>query len=132
VPRATAITTEGDKVDLKTLEGGYVQLRKLTYGEMLKRRDMAVRASSGRGRDVNIDFQQLEVAVYEFSHAVVDHNLEDEDGNKLDLSKRSIVESLDPIVAQEIEQLIDDMNQLPDGRSKRGDGGEGTVGEGSS
>lgn len=118
MPRATANTAEGQREELKTLDGGYVILRKLTYGEMLKRRDMSVRASSGRGRGVDIDFQQLEVAVFEFSKAVMEHNLEDENGNTLNLSDRNTVEKLDPVVAQEIETLIDNMNQLPEASSK--------------
>jgi hypothetical protein len=39
VPRATAIT-ETEHHDLKTLPGGFVVVRKLSYGEVLQRRTM--------------------------------------------------------------------------------------------
>ena len=118
MPQAIVRDQEPDKFDLESLPGGFVALRKLTYGEMLHRRDLTTKITPGQGRrDTSITMDNTAVTVFEFSRAIVDHNLED-DGMKLDLSKRATVEQLDPVIAQEIEQLIADMNQLPEDDKK--------------
>lgn len=114
--------------ELKTLPGrngdeaGFVALRKLPYGQILARRDMSSkmvmeqRARRGRnsGDDdtqrVEMELMQTVTRMYEFAHAVVDHNITDPNNRKLDFSKPNDVKALDPKVGQEIEALIDSMN----------------------
>lgn len=123
MPLAT-VTQEAQKFDLKTCPGGYVKLRPLNYGELLKRRDGASRMSmqqqvqQGRRRrqgteDQKIDFELMQewTRQYEFSRCITDHNLEDETGARLDFSNAMAIRNLDPKIGAEIERLVDELNQ---------------------
>jgi hypothetical protein len=120
VPRATIDIQESETFDLKTLVGGTITLRRMSYGEWLERQTMAMDMSmSGRpGDGTNVEMKiasaQLKVTVFEFSKCIVDHNLEDHDGQKLDFIKKAhvCIALLDPKVGQEIGQLIESMNSL--------------------
>ena len=117
MPKATA-SREGTKFDLKELPEGFVELRKLSYGEMLARRNLGMGVSAPFKRDsdqmdLKLDLSQEEVRFYEFSHMIIDHNLEDEDGRKLNMGNRADVNKLDPKIALEIEAHINELN-LPD------------------
>jgi len=61
---------------------------------------------------MDIDMLQAQSRIFEFNHCVVDHNLSDDHGTKLNFSNPSTLGILDPKVGQEIEQLIDNLNQL--------------------
>lgn len=119
-------TTSLDTVrhDLETVEGGWVELRPMTYGQFLKRQDMAMKmgvsgdAFKGKLEKLDIDMIQEAVTRYEFQVCVADHNLEDENGRKLSLSSAGDFERLDPRIGQEIEQLIADMTQWDSPKSK--------------
>lgn len=107
--------------DLKTCEGGFIELRQLSYDEMLERRDGATQILMERGvkNDPNA---QMAIKIankwsnhYTFPRCIVNHNLDDENGNKLDFSRPDAVfKTLDPKVGAEIERLIDDLNQEAD------------------
>ncbi len=126
MPRATIDTQATTRFDLKSLpkteeaEGGFIELRKLSYGQILERRDMGAKIaieglgdSRAREEDLKVTTEMIQKAVteFEFGLAVVSHNLEDEHGILLNFTNPSNVWSLDPIVGQEISSLIDDMNQ---------------------
>jgi len=117
MPNATTDQSKAEHYDLKTLPDGFVELRRLTYGEMLRRRDIGstMRAGQGRGRKAGIEFDtdSLEIQHFEFSRCIVDHNLEDADGKPLNFKNTADIIKLDPRIAGEIEQLISDMNQPP-------------------
>jgi len=49
---------------------------------------------------------------YEFEHCIADHNLEDENGQKLDFSNELTLKTLDPRVGQEIEEAIDKLHNV--------------------
>lgn len=112
------VPTEAERFDLKSAEGAYVMLKPLPYGQLIERRDKASRMSmvTDRGsRDqtkMDIDMMQAQSRMFEFSNCIIDHNLSDDAGNKLNFSIPSTLNLLDPKVGQEIEQLIDDLNQL--------------------
>ncbi len=113
MPRATMLT-DGIRKELKTCPEGYVVLRQLSYSEMLARRDMVTRMSmqQGKGNDkINVELANLEANRYSFKHCIVDHNLEDDLGNKLDFSNVMTFQVLDPKVGVEIERYIDELNQ---------------------
>jgi hypothetical protein len=117
MPKATA-SKQGQRFDLKELPEGYVVLRKLDYGEMLSRRNLGMGVTAPFKRDsdsidMKLDLSQEEVRVYEFSHMIIDHNLEDDAGRKLNMLDRSDINKLDPKVALEIEKYISELN-LPD------------------
>lgn len=118
MPRATA-NTESIRVDLKSLPEGYVMLRQLPFGQMLSRRDRAARylqeVNPRSNRDdiskIQIDILNEASRIYDFKHCIIDHNLEDEHGNKLDFSNAMTLQVLDPKIGAEIEREIDKLNR---------------------
>lgn len=116
MPKATA-SIETTKFDLESCPGGWVELRRLTYGEMLKRRDMSTKFTGVGDKnktDVDVSLDQTSVVAYEFRNAIIEHNLEDEEGNKLNFSNATDISRMDPRIAGEIEDHINEMNQPPD------------------
>ncbi len=126
MPRATIDTTQTERFELKSLpstnenEGGFVELRKLSYGQILERRDMGAKIAieglsdrQSRDEDLKVTTEMIQKAVteFEFKHSIVSHNLEDENGTNLNFSRPSDVWALDPQIGQEIGNLIEDMNQ---------------------
>lgn len=122
MPKAVSNSQETERYDLKTLPGegedqGYIVARRLTYGEKLQRRAMVskMKIESERGKK---DFQgemQLvneQATVFDFQKCIVDHNLEDENGNKLDFSRLADIRKLDPRVGEEIDTHLSEMNNF--------------------
>jgi hypothetical protein len=113
----------------------------MTYGQFLKRRDMAMGMSitgqTGKSVDkIDIDLIQEAVTRFEFGICIANHNLEDENDRKLSLSEPADFNRLDPKIGQEISELIDNMNQWADPKSPSpipaGSGSGDTVPEDSS
>jgi hypothetical protein len=116
MPNAT-VSLGTEQLDLKSLPGGYVTLKRMSYGQTLERRALMkinLDLSGGKQQDMHavMALAAKEIQVYEFRHCVVDHNLEDGDGTKLDLTSAQALENLDPKVGQEIERKISDMNNF--------------------
>jgi len=107
--------------DLKSVEGGWIEIRQLSYDEMLERRDGASKIlmeTGGSRRNAASQKMAIQLANkwsnhFTFPRCIVDHNLSDEETEKkYDFSKPDVVfKSLDPKVGTEIESLIDELNQ---------------------
>jgi hypothetical protein len=119
--RATVNIEETEHYDLKTLAGGFVVLRRLSYGEKLHRRAMVSKMAVEEGQkkgSMRGEMQLInELATqYDFRNCIVDHNLEDEgpDGElrKLRFDVADDLRKLDPRVGEEIDKLISDMNNF--------------------
>lgn len=129
MPKAT-VSQETERHDLQTCPGGYVELRQLSYYEMMHRRDIAAKLYTeqkvqrrGQPRDrqgrksepetMRAQLEVLNVAImeYEFAKSIVNHNLEDDDGHLLDFTNPLAFHRLDPKIGQEIGRYIDDLNQ---------------------
>jgi hypothetical protein len=121
MPRATVSITDTERYELKACEGGFVELRRLSYGEKMKRQEMsfgaAMKVDSGRKQhqsaEMTMDMAQTAATEFEFKNCIVDHNLEDEAGNKLDFKSPAHVHLLDPRIGEEIANYISDMNNAP-------------------
>jgi hypothetical protein len=120
MPRAT-VSTESHHYDLKTAPpDGFVELREMSYGEKIQRRSMVSKAlmkGGGKGSakgsfEAEMDFMNEQSMFFSFQHSIVDHNLEDEQGNKLNLSTAAGIQSLAPRIGEEIDQLIDKLNNF--------------------
>jgi hypothetical protein len=61
-------------------------------------------------------FEIMNVAVteFEFRNCIVDHNLEDENGNPIDFTRPMQAWRLDPKIGAEIGRYIDDLNKEED------------------
>jgi hypothetical protein len=121
MPRATVNINDTQTFELRSLPEAFVTLRRLTYGEWLDRQTMSMSMEmSGDNREnatARMQIAQAAVSQYEFSKCIVDHNLEDDAGNKLDFRTKTAmtISLLDPRVGQEIGTLIDKMNQIEEG-----------------
>jgi len=109
-----------------------VDLRKMSYGEHLESRELAARMSASRQQkgdaEVTMTMGVKASFSYNFARSIVDHNLTDEEGTKLNLSTMQDLQKLDPAVALEIERVIDELNDtgreedlvpLPSGSAQR-------------
>jgi len=119
MPRATVDISKTDRFELKTLppseseEGGFVVLRRMSYGEFLRRRDMISKMSmkgEGKNTEAIMEMANEVVTRYEFQTCIVDHNLEDENGKQLDFRSSKTFAVMDPVVGEEIAELIDEYN----------------------
>lgn len=119
MPNATINPDEQEEFKLKSLPGAMVVLRRMSYDAYLARRDMmtsiklAAQKKQVEGEEFAGELKMMnhQVAIFDFKECVVEHNLEDADGNTLDLTKRSTFKRLDPRVGQEIDELISKMNE---------------------
>lgn len=117
MPRATVDMTTTERHDLKSLPEAFVELRRMSYGQKLKRQQMvsSMRFSSqGKSKDFagEMDLVNAKVAEFEFAQCIADHNLEDDKGRKLDFHQPRNVHSLHPRVGDEISELIGKMNNF--------------------
>lgn len=118
MPKATATVVEPERHELKTLPEGFVVLRRLTYGQKLERKAMSSIASAesgGRGsKNMKMQIAMIneQAQLYDFTHCIVDHNLTDDNDEKLDFSRVEHVRLLDPRIGEEIERLMDAMNNF--------------------
>ena len=115
MPVAT-VDTEPQRFELQSAPpDGFVLLRRMSHGQMLHRQDIAMTMNMQADRRTsaaNVDIKQSQTAVgmFELAVCVVDHNLTDPSGRKLNFTNRQDVEQLDGRVGAEINMLIQDMH----------------------
>jgi hypothetical protein len=104
-----------------------VELRTLSFHEMNMRQDIAGRMyqehkTPKKGQKQTQEeivrgyFETMNVVVteFEFRNCIVDHNLEDENGDLIDFTRPMQAWRLDPKIGAEISKSIDDLNQSPE------------------
>lgn len=110
MPKAT-VNASAERYDLKSCPEGWIMIRRMSYGQWLKRQEMAIKMQvqqQKRGAStMDVQMEGLKIARFEYQHCVVDHNLEDDGGNKLDLNSPQGIESLDPQIGNEIGDIIE-------------------------
>lgn len=121
MPKATVNLEAEAQKELKTCPGGWVVLRRMSYGAKLNRMQhvgkMSVEMRKGsKSNRAEMDLMQRAATVYDFQQCVVDHNLfaDDEETIKLDLRAAMAIDSLDPRIGEEISTLIDELNNFED------------------
>jgi len=114
------VSRDSERRELKTAQGdgneepGFVELRRMTYGEFLSRRDMVSKMSfDGQGKDTKatMEMAQAVVTQFEFKTCIVDHNLTDDNDKPLDFRSAKSLSILDPRIGEEISTYIDEMNK---------------------
>lgn len=104
--------------NLKSAAGGWVVLRRLTYGEKLRRKNMMKLGieMGSKSKDVKgeIAMASREATVFDFKSCIVDHNLFKDEAEtvQFDFTSAMDVEMLDPRIGEEIEQAIDKLNNF--------------------
>jgi hypothetical protein len=122
MPKAT-VNKNPERFELKTVEGGFVTLRQLSYGEWLERQDILFSATMEQGEkgDAKMGLQLVNAAVarFEFGNSIVDHNLfaDDEEKVKLDFKTNGIT-LLDPRIGAEIGAKINQLHEFDEGNSE--------------
>lgn len=116
-PLAVVNLQDTERIELKTLEGAYVVLRRMSFGQITERRAlMKLSIASTKGsKDVRgeMAMANAEITRFEFRNCIVEHNLEKDDaGTLLNLASPVDFASLDPRVGQEIESLIEKRNNF--------------------
>lgn len=132
VPIATLVK-KTERKDLKTVEGGYVVVRRMTYGEKLQRSEM-----SGKMRILSqktdkeavgeINMLQKNVQLWEFANLILEHNLEHQEHTfaggdcytgkcgcpirPLNFRMPADVELLTAQVGEEISKFLDELNNF--------------------
>ena len=117
MPKATiSPDISQQRFDLKTLAGGYVVLRQLTYGEQIQKQQMAAKMTfEGQGKGFaggEFEFFQRKVSEFEFATCILEHNLEDDDEKTLSFNDPKTIDRLDPRVGSEISFYITEMNDF--------------------
>lgn len=117
MPKATVDMTP-QIMDLKSVEGGTVTVKPLSYGQKKVRADMATRMyaetdqDSGQMRDgrMYLDTLNRATTLYDFKNCIVDHNLTDDNDRPLNFSMDATLDILDPRVGTEIENILAKIN----------------------
>lgn len=137
MPKATVNLDPGEKLDLKTLPGGWVQLQRMPYGAKLDRMRLVGRMSvemrkqSKGGTRGEMEMMQKAATVFDFQKCVVDHNLfaDDAETIKLNLHSEADIANLDPKIGEEISTLIDELNNFESESEEEGLGNSPTASE---
>jgi urease gamma subunit len=137
VPRASVNLDPGDKKDLKTLPGAWVQLRRMSYGAKLTRMGLVgkmsveMRKQSRGGARGQMEMMQRAATIFDFQQCVVDHNLYADDAEtiKMNLTTEHDIISLDPQVGEEISTLIDNLNNFEETEEALESGNSSTASE---
>jgi len=120
MPKAVIDTVE-ERYELNSLPEGFVVLKRLPYGDWLKRQEMAMQMTFEGNRKAGMkgkmDMMNYNTTVFEFSRCIVDHNLEDASGNKLDFNNPATLAALDPRVGNEISDQIRNLHEFDEGNS---------------
>lgn len=120
MPVAT-VTSSTDRKELKSCPpDGFVVIRRMTYGESLKRKEMMASIAmqmdgkKGEGTKMQMDLLQEKTALWEFANLVVDHNLTDEKERKLNFKDPKDVMMIRGQVGDEIQMYINELNSFED------------------
>lgn len=125
MPVAVVDSEAHERKELKSLEGGWIDVRPLPHGLVLRRRDkqskMFVESNMGTQghRRPQAETSRLEIetmnewaTAYDYKYCIVDHNLTDKEGNKLDLGSPLAIQMLSPKVGAEIDTILSDLNDF--------------------
>jgi hypothetical protein len=93
------------------LEGGWVEVRRLSHGERLDRLDESMHFEGGGDGDTKVFVSTAKSRLFDFKHCIIDHNLEDADGRKLNLADPKDVRNLAGPVGDAIAEIINEHNQ---------------------
>jgi hypothetical protein len=112
------VTEELHREELKSLPGAYVVIREMTYGERLNRTSLsgAMKVLKDQKSDYagEISMETQRIAIWDFAHLIVEHNLQDRDERTLNFKNEADIRKLSAQVGDEVGQLIDKWNSFED------------------
>jgi hypothetical protein len=124
MPAAVA-STQAERKELKSLPGGFVELKRMTYGQKLQRQaetsKMSLRAAAGgKTMEGEIAAMDEKTTLLEFAWCITAHNLTDEQERPLNMSNPFDVKRLDGRVGEEIQTYISNMNNFEEDQTEEG------------
>lgn len=128
------VTDETFHEDLKSCPGGFVVIKRMSFGQKLTRRQMAMKMRmSGDKRDMSMDIDMMNrlTTLWSFANLLIEHNLEDQNGVPLNFKREADVDKLDPRIGEEIDGLIDKHNNFEDDENSSEPGSLGNSNGGS-
>lgn len=114
----TGAAVQTVRKELKTVEGGFVEIRRMKYGEKLQRAGFSRLAidMNSRSRDIKgeLDMANAEVTYLGFANCIVSHNLfkDPEEQHLFNFASRDDVDSLPGPVGEEIDKYINEINNF--------------------
>jgi hypothetical protein len=119
MPKAV-VDSAAERKDLKSLLGGFVTLKRMSFGAWLHRQDIAMQMTmdmdvKSQKADAGVQMSNEAVTVYEFAQCIVDHNLteDEEETQKLNFGIGGDgVTKLDPKVGNEVSEYIREMHEV--------------------
>ncbi len=118
MPVATVNPEDIAHYDLKSLAGGYVEIRRMSYGAWLKRQEMAmqmkIHGTDKRNTETELTSMQRAVTQYELAQCIVNHNLTDANEHPLDFRAPHTIDVLHPKVGNELAGYIADLHEFED------------------
>jgi hypothetical protein len=127
MPIATRVGVPTKRFELKSLEGGFVVLRRMTFGEKMQRKallakpKMEIKGGRARNQDISaeLEFLNRKVTEFEFATVIVEHNLTylanpDDSASEslLNFKDPKHLEMLDGLVGDEIDEYITTFNDF--------------------
>ena len=114
MPKAT-LSAQAQPYTLKSCPGGFVKLRRMTYGERLHRQDIAMTMSmqqEARTKSASMEIKQAQTSVgqFEFATCIVEHNLEKDDGSPFNFKNGLDFQLLDGAIGEEISSYIEEIH----------------------
>lgn len=106
------------RYDLKTVPGGYVKLKRLSYGDKMRRLEKTMKQSmvqkkGQKEQRVDVDLTITQAKISDFNKCVVEHNLTYiRNGQEVPLNFQGsdILDLINGRVAEEIDGYIDELN----------------------
>jgi len=119
MPVAVVVKTSNE-FKLKSCQGGIVEIRRMSFGESLIRKDMMASVAmemqnKSKGSDsmkLQMDLLQEKTTLWEFANLIVSHNLTDANDKLLDFKNQAHVKMLEGRVGDEIQQYINELNSF--------------------
>lgn len=117
------VTQQVERCELKSAPpDGYVVIRRMNYGESLKRKDMMAsiamsmdaKGKGGGETKMQMDLLQEKTSLWEFANLIVEHNLTDEKESKLDFKRPEHARAIVGRIGDEIQMHIDRINSFED------------------
>lgn len=113
------VTEETQRFELKSLEGAYVVVRQMTYGEKMLRSGMTgamklLKDNKKSDYVGELSMETQKITLWDFANLIVEHNLQDSDGRELNFKNEIDVRKLSSKVGEEVGTRIDEVNNFED------------------
>lgn len=112
------IQESNHKFDLKSLPEGYVVIREMTYGERLMRQGLSGKmkliADQKSEYAGEVEMATKKLALWDFANLIIEHNLDDLDGRRLNFKLEHDVNKLSSRIGEEVGTYIDKVNSFED------------------